>query len=149
MEKQVPAQARVHSACHPRDGREFHGRSLRVSNHLARQGAHVCTLTGDIDLAGVPLMRRALAGGEQSDAWHLVIDLSRVSFLAVSGAEVLAAAAARALAQGWRLSLVVAGRPVTRALEITGLHEHVPTYPSLADALAGATPGSPTVEVRR
>jgi anti-anti-sigma regulatory factor len=69
----------------------------------------------------------------------LVIDVSTVSFLSVSGLELLSATVNRAHSRGVRPELVAGTHPVRRALEVSGLDEVLPCHTSVAEALTAPT----------
>ena len=71
---------------------------------------------------------------------HVVVDLSRCGFLDSSVASLLLAAQAAVGSRGGRFALVVPAEPCTvaRTVEVMGLGELFVTYPTLAEARAGA-----------
>lgn len=109
--------------------------NLRVEHRHVSPGLDVCTPVGEIDLATAPLLRRALVDCDGRRVPRVVVDLTRVSFLGVAGVRVLLTAAEQARPQRWRISLVVAGRAVVRALEATGCRGRFTTYRWLSEAL--------------
>jgi anti-sigma B factor antagonist len=115
-----------------------HGR-LRVHRSHPRQGIDVCTVIGEVDLCTAPLLQHALLETEHRHSRGVVVDLSQVSFLAVAGVRVLAAAAEQADVHQHRFAVVVTTRPVKRMLELTHLDGYVDSYPSLAAAVHAST----------
>lgn len=99
----------------------------------------VCHAVGEVDLSSAGQLRRALArarierGGVRPA--RVVLDLSEVGFLGTDGMRVLAIAADKAHACGYRFDLVVATHPVRRALTVGGLVARLRVYPSLTEAL--------------
>jgi anti-anti-sigma factor len=83
---------------------------------------------GEVDIATVPLLSRALEAGLAGGRPTVVVDLRQISFVDCTGIGLLTAARCRARDQGTRLR-ILAGRAVARTaalLELTtalGLHE--------------------------
>ncbi len=93
-----------------------------IDTELARPhpGVAVLTVAGEIDTLTAPRLDAALVRLVDEPAAAIVVDLTRVVFLASSGLAVLIEAAHRASTSGRALRLLVQGRPVLRALQITG-----------------------------
>ncbi|WP_300011299.1 STAS domain-containing protein [Pseudonocardia sp.] len=83
-------------------------------------GVVLLAAAGEIDTLTAPRLDAALARLVDEAASTLVVDLTQVVFLASSGLAVLIEAAHRASGSGRALRLLVQGRPVLRALQITG-----------------------------
>ena len=83
-------------------------------------GVALLTVSGEIDTLTAPALDAALVRAVDGPAATLVVDLTGVVFLASSGLAVLIEAAHRASTSGRALRLLVRGRPVLRALQITG-----------------------------
>lgn len=75
-------------------------------------------VTGDIDMAGGPLLDAALS--HRDDTEPVVIDLEGVSFIDSSGLRSLLDGARRAHARGTEVVLRAIGPEVSRLLELTG-----------------------------
>lgn len=86
----------------------------------AGTGVHV-TVTGEVDSASAPVLRRELDAVLDARPAEIVLDLRGVGFLDSAGLSVLAAAHRRAGAEDVRLRVVAYGRAVKRPLQITGL----------------------------
>ena len=85
-----------------------------------RDGVALLTVAGEIDTLTAPRLAAALRRLGDEPAAVAVVDLTAVVFLASSGLAVLIEAAHRASGAGSTLRLLVQGRPVLRALQITG-----------------------------
>ncbi|MBC8093070.1 MAG: STAS domain-containing protein [Pseudonocardia sp.] len=83
-------------------------------------GVALLTVSGEIDSLTAPRLDGALQRLSGEATAVQVVDLTGVVFLASSGLAVLIEAAHRAAAAERRLRLLVQGRPVLRALQITG-----------------------------
>jgi anti-sigma B factor antagonist len=98
-----------------------HELMLRVT-HTVRAGSPVVLLVGELDLATVPTLHDELAGYQTGS---LVLDLSRLSFMDVTGLNALLAVEAR----GVRLCLRAPSYGVTRMLRVLGLYERLTAEP--------------------
>jgi len=83
-----------------------------------RDAAGVIVATGDIDLAGGPVLEAAILAGE--DDRPVVIDVSGVVFIDSSGLRSLLSASRRAEERGTVVVLRSPSTEVRRLLEITG-----------------------------
>lgn len=126
-------------------------RYLTVRHVRHRADVEVCVAVGEIDLCTVSLVREALREIERRQVPRVLVDLSQVEFLSVTGVRVLAIAAERARSSGRQLGLVVATRAVRRVLELTGAFcGGLVTYDRLSDAMnALSVPDQPEMAVGR
>jgi anti-sigma B factor antagonist len=86
----------------------------------------VVEVSGELDIAAVPEVQRAVAVAEQDRPATLALDLSEVVHVDSSGLRVLLDAAARARSRAGRLVIVAPpGGPVGRLLELTLLADHL------------------------
>lgn len=79
--------------------------------------AGAVVVTGDVDMAGGPVLEAAILEREGTDP--VVIDLGGVSFIDSSGLRSLLGASRRAAGRGSHVVLRQVGPEVTRLLEIT------------------------------
>lgn len=100
-------------------------------------GAALVHVIGEVDLATVSEMERALAAS--SAAPRVVVDLTECTFLDSSALHALLAAAARKEGDG-EFVVVAPEGGVRRVLEIAGAEASVPLCASLAEALATRDP---------
>ena len=98
----------------------------------------VITARGEIDLATVRALRDAIDGAD-AGAPAVIVDLSEVTFLDSSGLRVLAQCQRRLTSEDGtvRLRLVVAGTPVERVFDVTGLRSFFDVYATRDEAVAG------------
>jgi anti-anti-sigma factor len=101
-------------------------------------GVTIAELTGELDIASAPALRDQLLSLLRPGSSRLVVDLSRVSFCDASGLAVLVNTARRARLLGGFLHLAAVSPQAERALNITGLHRHLATFPTVQAAAAGA-----------
>jgi anti-sigma B factor antagonist len=94
----------------------------------------ILSATGEIDLATVGKLESAIEAVLHEGTKRLVIDLNDVSFLDSTGLRTLLAAHAKLEELGGSLAVVVAGGPVQRLLDITGIGSTMNVYPSVEAA---------------
>ncbi|HEY0452547.1 STAS domain-containing protein [Actinophytocola sp.] len=95
----------------------------------------VAHVFGAIDLLTAPELRVCVDDHVDAPS-GLVLDLSRVDFLAASGLTVLTDTDRRAGRDHLAWALVANTRPVLRPLEVLGLRDQLPTYDSVPGAVA-------------
>ena len=117
---------------HPTDS------TLGLDISRPRPAMVVLEVRGEIDTVTAPRVEAALTEVQSGEDAALVVDLSRVTFLASSGLVVLIGAAHRAQARGSRIRLVAATRAVRRPLEITGSDQLFGMHASLTEATEAA-----------
>jgi anti-sigma B factor antagonist len=94
---------------------------------------------GEIDLYTAPLLRDALTDADRRDVPNVLVDLSRVSFLALVGVQLLCAAGERRAAARRRLVVSAPTPVVQRVLSLTDVTGELEVYvstPSARSALA-------------
>ncbi|GAA3626045.1 anti-sigma B factor antagonist [Lentzea atacamensis] len=102
-----------------------------------RDDAVILRVTGEVDSYTAPLLHERLAGVfAEAKGGTVVLDMSRVSFLASSGLSVLVDYHTRGEEQGTRLKVVAPAGNVLRALRATTLNEMIELYATVPDALA-------------
>jgi anti-anti-sigma factor len=94
------------------------------------------TATGEIDLASVGLLEAEINASLDSGVDFLVIDLMGVTFLDSTGLRSLLATHTKLEEAGGRLALIVAGGPVMRLFDVTGIESALNIYPSVDAATA-------------
>jgi anti-sigma B factor antagonist len=99
-----------------------------------RSGTTLVRVTGELDLATVPELERALATRPRDTS--LVIDLSECTFVDSSCVRALVGAARDVHEAGGKAAIVATETGVLRVLEITGLDKLASVYHSVDDALA-------------
>lgn len=111
---------------------------LRQQVTYRQSGAAVLTVSGAIDAATVPRLAEMLQSRLCSQLTRLVLDLSPVEFLAVTGIGTLRAADHRAQCSATTLVIVTGdNRAVTRALQATAGHHSLLWQPGpVTSALA-------------
>ncbi len=116
---------------------------LTVQEELVR-GAVVVRVVGDVDAASAEALRGglrvAVPSARQQQARLLVVDLEGVSYFGSAGLNAMLDCRDEASTQGVTVRLVSARPVVTRPIEVTGLEEMLPVYPTVTAALDGAGP---------
>jgi anti-anti-sigma factor len=106
----------------------------------------VMALPAEIDIANADLVRADLLSAISAGNSVIIADLSRCSFCDCAGAEALLAVGADAKLHGAQLRVVAPAGPVLRILELTGLTQAVPVYPTRsAAARSGVVPAGTVV----
>jgi anti-anti-sigma factor len=110
---------------------------LELSAHTVG-GVTIATLAGELDVASAPVLREQLLSILRPGSCRLVIDLSMVSFCDASGLAVLFNTGRRARLLGGFLHLAAVSPQAGKALNITGLHRYLATFPTVQAAANGA-----------
>ena len=111
--------------------------SVRVHDGYA-----IVAISGDMDIASVPMLREQLLGLLRPHAGRVVIDLSGVTFCDASGLAVLVGASRRADLLGGVLRLVAPTPLVATVLRLTGLDSRFEIFATVPEAIgAPAYPG--------
>ena len=97
--------------------------------------ATVLTVDGEVDLATAPALENAIDGVLADKPAHLIIDLTRVSFLASAGMAALVGAHQRA-GETTAIAVVADGPATSRQLKMTSLDQVFAMYATLEAALA-------------
>ncbi|MGH9297334.1 MAG: STAS domain-containing protein [Acidimicrobiales bacterium] len=109
---------------------------FEIAEH-ADDALPVLSIRGEIDVSTAPELRDRLLEVSQKGQNTVVVDLTEVTFLDSTALGVLVSGLKRFRAADGDLRLVVAGRSVSKVLEITGLNEVFPIFESVATAVAG------------
>ncbi|MGO9489739.1 MAG: STAS domain-containing protein [Solirubrobacteraceae bacterium] len=117
-------------------------RGFLISRGELAHDTSVLGVEGDLDLASAPSLKWALEDLQSAGSRHVVVDLSRVSFIDSTALGVLVGAQ-RALDPGVRLAIACSEENVLRIFELTGLDGMFEIVPTLEDAL-GYVQGSTT-----
>jgi anti-sigma B factor antagonist len=90
------------------------------------QGTARLTLSGELDLATVPRLRAETQALLEQSARHLIIDLSRLTFVDSSGLSLFISLNYRASRENWTLSLTRPSGKTLSVFSITGTDAHLP-----------------------
>ena len=109
-----------------------------MSLQITELGADVklVALAGRLDIDGTQAVEASLNDLAQAGAGSLLVDLSRIDFVASIGIRLLLGAAKLKAAQGGKLALIGMQPLVKQTLEVTGLHKLIPCFADEKTALA-------------
>ncbi|HYZ69863.1 MAG TPA: STAS domain-containing protein [Mycobacterium sp.] len=99
-----------------------------------QDGIAVIKVDGDIDLATVPALETAIDEALTAKPTGLVIDLSKVGFLASAGLQTLVATHNN-VAESAKFAVVANSAATSRPIQLTGLDQIFALYSTLAEAL--------------
>ncbi|GAB7148638.1 STAS domain-containing protein [Mycobacterium riyadhense] len=100
--------------------------------------AIVLTVSGEVDMLTAPRLDAAIHTALAAKPPTLIVDLSKVEFLASAGISVLVAAHAEALPRT-RFAVVADAAATSRPIKLMGIDAVVPLYRELDSALSGNT----------
>lgn len=102
--------------------------------------AVVLTVSGEVDMLSAPQLAEAIRAALAAGPPALVIDLSKVDFLASAGMTVLVTAQAE-VAPPTRLAVVANGSATSRPIKLMGLDNVLALYSTLDSALSRIADG--------
>ena len=100
------------------------------------EGVPVVAAPQEIDITNAEALRSALLEAAANGPGTLVVDMTQTRFCDSSGLHALIAAHRRAEAEGREVLLVIPGTAVLRVFALTGMDRVIPSFTSLAQALA-------------
>jgi anti-sigma B factor antagonist len=98
----------------------------------------VVSVSGTVDMLSAPWLADAIGSALAKDPAGLIIDLSKVDFLASAGIRVLLEARDNVVPSG-RFGVVADGPATSRPLTLLGINEIISIYRTLDDALTEPT----------
>ena len=101
-----------------------------------RGGVVVISVAGELDMATAPHLQAHITELLESGQDRLVFDLADVSFCDSTGLSVFVRAKNSSDAAGGTVRLAAPQRGVLRILEVSGLVEVLPTFATVAEAVA-------------
>jgi anti-sigma B factor antagonist len=109
--------------------------AFQVQNHEA-DGAVVIAVTGDVDMVTAPRLAEAIDAAIAARPAALIVDLSKVQFLASAGMTVLVTAQAQVVPPT-RFAVVADGPATSRPMKLMGIDSTFALYRTRDTALAG------------
>ncbi|MBN9748176.1 anti-sigma factor antagonist [Amycolatopsis sp. A1MSW2902] len=120
----------------PTDPSADPARDFRVER-ADRPPVAVLAVYGEVDMVTAPLLTAAVDEALAGAPPVLVLNLAAVEFLASAGLTALVTIAQRP-ASGASLRIVASGRATMRPIQLTGLEQTLPLYPTVDAASAGS-----------
>ena len=114
---------------------------MAVAGITESEGRLVLSLEGEIDLEQAGAVRRALLDSLKKGR-HILVDLSRVTYIDSSGIASLVEGLQVARKQKVDLALVAVSQRVRRVLELARLDKVFPIHADLASATAAGSPST-------
>lgn len=103
-------------------------------------GAPGVAVRGEIDLAAVPSLERALDAAIRDTAGAFVLDLGEVNFIDSSGSRLILRARALLAREDRALAVICPPGPVRRLFELVGIADLLFLYTSREEAAAALAP---------
>jgi anti-sigma B factor antagonist len=120
----------------PADLIEPKANPLELSELAIDAHRQVLVVTGELDLFGVPDLKRRLAELIERGIWRVVVDLSAVTFLDSTALGALLGGMRRLRARGGDLLVVNTDPGITQLLRVTGLDQMLAVLATREEALA-------------
>ena len=99
--------------------------ALEIDSELRSDSARL-TPVGELDIATAPQLEQEVRSLLARSVRHLIIDLSRLTFIDSSALRLFIVLNDRSAGEGWRLSLIRPTGQVRSVFEITGAEENLP-----------------------
>ena len=112
---------------------------FQVGNHQVDQ-AVVLTVSGEVDMLSAPRLAEAIRTALAASPAALIVDLSKVDFLASAGMTVLLTAQ-DAVVPPTQFAVVAHGAATSRPIQLTKLDSVLPLYSTLDNALESVAGG--------
>ena len=93
------------------------------------------TVAGEVDMLSAPQLSEAIQTATAARPVALIVDLSKVDFLASAGMTVLVSAQAEVTAPT-KFAVVAHGAATSRPIKLMGIDSVLPLYSTLEDALS-------------
>ncbi|MCV7378056.1 anti-anti-sigma factor [Mycobacterium alsense] len=103
-------------------------------------GAMVLSVSGEVDMLSAPQLDEAIRSALADGPAALIVDLTKVDFLASAGMTILVTAQAE-VAPPTRFAVVANGPATSRPIKLTGLDGVLSMYSTLDTALSRVTKG--------
>jgi anti-sigma B factor antagonist len=108
-----------------------------IEDRAVGDDTHLVAVTGEIDLFTAPDFKRHVAAPIDAGVTHVVVDLTKTTFIDSSSLGVLIGAHRRLKLRGGSLVIVCDTEAITRTFRITGLDGVFTLVKSVDDALDG------------
>jgi anti-sigma B factor antagonist len=119
--------------------------NLQVAkDQQAHAGATVLTITGELDLATIGVLKDAVGAELDVKTAPVILDLSDLTFCDSTGLGSFVALHRQAAAAGTTIALAGPRKRVADLLQISGINQVVPVFESVAEAVATQATPPPT-----
>ena len=108
-------------------------RGLEIRSSQLPNGWQCIVVDGEIDLATVPELERAIDSVFEADSTSLVIDLTSSSFMDSTGLKALVMANRRYQESGRGFALAIDGGPISRLIDLSGVDASIKIVASTDD----------------
>jgi len=115
--------------------------NFQISDTAVNNDTHVIELGGEIDLYTAPEFKERMVQVIEEGKTHLVVDLSKATFIDSTTLGVLVGGVKRLRPAGGSLTLVCADPNICKIFEITGLDRVFSIHDTRDDALSTAASG--------
>ncbi|GAA0965217.1 STAS domain-containing protein [Actinocorallia libanotica] len=113
----------------------MHASQLSIALAAEHGKAAVLTVAGDLDLHTSDLFDERIAAAVRPGITDVVLEMSQVSFCDSTGLSALIILFRRLNAEGGHLALAAPPDRLFRLLQMTGIHQLIPSHPSSEAAL--------------
>ena len=115
---------------------------FNIADRRQDDDTHIVAVTGEIDLFTAPDFKQHVSAPIDAGVPHVIVDLSRTTFIDSSSLGVLIGAHRRLKLRGGSLTIVCDNEAITKTFRITGLDGVFTLVPRIDDALNGESVGT-------
>jgi anti-sigma B factor antagonist len=115
---------------------------FNIEDRQVGDGTHVVAVTGEIDLFTAPDFKQHVAAPIDAGVSHVVVDLTKTTFIDSSSLGVLIGAHRRLKLRGGSLVIVCDNEAIIKTFRITGLDGVFTLVSTIDDALDGDAVGA-------
>ena len=116
--------------------------NFQISDTAIDDETHVIELGGEVDLYTAPEFKERMVQVIEDGKKHVVVDLSKATFIDSTTLGVLVGGVKRLRPTGGSLALVCTDENITKIFEITGLDRVFPIHSSREEALDAVSSGA-------
>jgi anti-sigma B factor antagonist len=116
--------------------------NFQINDESIDGDTHVIELGGEVDLYTAPEFKERMVQVIEDGKKHLVVDLSKATFIDSTTLGVLVGGVKRLRPNGGQLTLVCSDRNITKIFEITGLNKVFPIYETRVEAVESLGQGA-------
>ena len=117
--------------------------NFTINDQEIDSGTHLIELSGEVDLYTAPEFKERMVQVIEEGKKHVVVDLSKATFIDSTTLGVLVGGVKRLRPSGGSLALVCSDQNIQKIFEITGLDRVFPIHQSREEALSAVTASEP------